>query len=939
MTNAEQREAARRFINTWKGKGDEKSDAQSFWISLLSNVLDIESVTDKIEFEKKVVIDGQTKYIDAYIPEARVLIEQKSYGKDLSKAIPQSGGKLLTPYEQAKNYANNMPVDDAPRWIVTCNFEEFHVYDMNKPGAAPEIILLENLQTEIYRFDFLLNEKVENISKEMEISIQAGDLVGKLYDALLKEYKDPTNADSLKSLNALCVRLVFCLYAEDAGIFGRHGMFHDYLMRFEIRDLRKALIELFQVLDIKPEERDPYMDAELAAFPYVNGGLFSDANIEIPQFTEEIRELILKKASEDFDWSEISPTIFGAVFESTLNPETRRAGGMHYTSIENIHKVIDPLFLDGLNEELEEIRTITVARTKKSKLEDFQNKLAGLNFLDPACGSGNFLTESYIALRKIENEILMMKMELEKGQVAGQIMLGDLEGIENPIKVSIGQFYGIEINDFAVTVAKTALWIAESQMMKATEDVIHLNLDFLPLKSYANIVEGNALRMDWNDVISKDKLDYIMGNPPFVANSGRVSSDDSHSKKMISDEQAEDRFTLFGKDGGLLDYVACWYKKAALIMKDTYIQTAFVSTDSITQGQQVEPLWKTLLDDGLQINFAHRSFKWKNDSNEKSALVYVVIIGISYIRTPCKLFVDSTVKQVPYINAYLIDAPNVIVQSRSKPLCKVPNMRSGGKPVEGGFLIFSDKEKEEFLKKEPQSEKYFRRFTSGESFINNKMQWCLWIPDISPKEIRDMPEVRKRIEQVREFRLSSKKEATRKGADYPNRFMEIKQPDNDYLIIPLTTSRNRRYVPIGYLDKDVIANNGASFVPDATTYHFGVLTSNVHMGWMRAVCGYFGPSYRYSNKIVYNNFPWPSPTEEQKNKIEETAKAILEVRAKFPDSSLKDLYDPLLMPIELRKAHQANDRAVMQAYGFNIKEMSEADCVAELMKMYQGLVE
>lgn len=939
MTNAEQREAARRFINIWKGKGDEKSDAQSFWISLLSNVLDIDSVTDKIEFEKKVVIDGQTKYIDAYIPEARVLIEQKSFGKDLNKAIPQSGGKLFTPYEQAKNYANNMPVDDAPRWIITCNFEEFHVYDMNKPGAAPEIILLENLQTEIYRFSFMLNEKNDNISKEMEISIQAGDLVGDLYDALLKEYKDPTNEDSLKSLNALCVRLVFCLYAEDVGIFGRHGMFHDYLMRFEIRDLRKALIELFQVLDIKPEDRDPYMDEDLAAFPYVNGGLFSDANIEIPQLTEKIRELILKKASEDFDWSEISPTIFGAVFESTLNPETRRAGGMHYTSIENIHKVIDPLFIDDLTEELEEIRAIAVAKTKKSKLEEFQNKLAGLHFLDPACGSGNFLTESYIALRKIENEILMMKNELDKGQVAGQIMLGDLEGIENPIKVSIGQFYGIEINDFAVTVAKTALWIAESQMMKATEDVIHLNLDFLPLKSYANIVEGNALRMDWNDVISKDELDYIMGNPPFVANSGRVSSDDSHSQKMISDEQAEDRFALFGKNGGLLDYVACWYKKAALIMKDTCIQTAFVSTDSITQGQQVEPLWKPLLNEGLQINFAHRSFKWKNDSNEKSALVYVVIIGISYIKKPCKLFVDNTVKQVSYINAYLIDAPNVIVQSRRKPLCKVPNMRSGGKPVEGGFLIFSDEEKEKFLKKEPLAEKYFRRFTSGESFINNKMQWCLWIPDISPKEIRDMPEVRKRIEQVREFRLSSKKEATRKGADYPNRFMEIKQPDNDYLRIPLTTSRNRRYVPIGYLDKDVIANNGASFVPDATIYHFGVLTSNVHMGWMRAVCGYFGPSYRYSNKIVYNNFPWPNPTEEQKNKIEETAKVILEVRAKFPDSSLKDLYDPLLMPVELRKAHQANDRAVMQAYGFNIKEMSEADCVAELMKMYQELVE
>ena len=930
MTNAEQREAARRFINTWKGKGDEKSDAQSFWISLLSNVLDIESVTDKIEFEKKVAIDGQTKYIDAYIPEARVLIEQKSYGKDLSKAIPQSGGKLLTPYEQAKNYANNMPVDDAPRWIVTCNFEEFHVYDMNKPGAAPEIILLENLQTEIYRFDFLLNEKVENISKEMEISIQAGDLVGKLYDALLKEYKDPTNADSLKSLNALCVRLVFCLYAEDAGIFGRHGMFHDYLMRFEIRDLRKALIELFQVLDIKPEDRDPYMDEDLAAFPYVNGGLFSDTNIEIPQLTEEIRELILKKASEDFDWSEISPTIFGAVFESTLNPETRRAGGMHYTSIENIHKVIDPLFLDGLKEELEEIRAITVAKTKKTKLEDFQNKLASLHFLDPACGSGNFLTESYIALRKIENEILMMKMELEKGQVAGQIMLGDLEGISNPIKVSIGQFYGIEINDFAVTVAKTALWIAESQMMKTTEDVIHLNLDFLPLKSYANIVEGNALRMDWNDVISKDDLDYIMGNPPFVG------------ARLMSESQKEDVGEIFckWKNAGNLDYVACWYKKSSDYMHDTNVRTALVSTNSVSQGETVANLWEPLFNEGCHIDFAHRTFIWDSEANAK-AHVHCVIIGFSKapINKPMIIYVDGEKIEVSNINAYLIDADNVFVESRNTPLCKVPRIGIGNKPIDGGNYLFTRDEMDEFVKSEPNSKEYFKLWYGSQEFINQKPRYCLWLGDCNPKELIKMPECMKRVEAVRNFRLESKSAGTRKIADKPTRFHVENMPTSTYLLIPRVSSERRRYVPIGFMSPEVLTSDSAHLIPNASLYHFGVLTSNVHMAWTRVVCGRLKSDYRYSKDIVYNNFPWPEPSEEQIHQIEVTAQAILDARNLYASSSLAELYgEHMYLYPEVLKAHQANDRAVMQAYGFNIKEMSEADCVAELMKLYQNLI-
>lgn len=933
MTNAEQREAARKFINTWKGKGYEKGDTQRFWMSLLSDVLGMDHVADAIAFEKEVVIDGQTKFIDGYIAETKVLIEQKSLGKDLNKAVLQSGGRMMTPYEQAKNYANNLPVDEAPRWIVTCNFEAFHIYDMNKPGTGPETVLLENLQTELYRLGFLLNEKTENISKEMEVSIQAGNLVGDLYDALLKQYKDPENAESLKSLNALCVRLVFCLYAEDAGIFGKHGMFHDYLMRFEIRDLRKALVELFQVLDIEPEKRDPYMDEELAAFPYVNGGLFSDTDIEIPQMTEEIREIILKKASEDFDWSEISPTIFGAVFESTLNPGTRRAGGMHYTSIENIHKVIDPLFLDGLNEELEAIKGITVAKTKKSKLGDFQEKLASLNFLDPACGSGNFLTESYISLRKIENEILKMKMEVEKGQVAGQIMLGDFGGMESPVKVSIGQFYGIEINDFAVTVARTALWIAESQMLKATEDVIHMDLDFLPLKSYANIVEGNALRMDWNDVVAKDELDYIMGNPPFVG------------ARYQSNEQKEDVIntcrTLDGneiKRAGFLDYVACWYYKASRYVQKTGIECAFVSTNSVTQGEQVEVLWNNLLNKfNISINFAYQTFVWNSEAINQ-AHVHCVIIGFAPIQRQYRYIWDEngSKKRADYINGYLIDGPDCYIQRLTKPLCNVPKITNGNRAYDGNNLVLTYEEKETLLKKEPRAEKYIKKYFMGADLLKNEPRYVLWLVDCSPAEIKSMPEIMKRVEAVYEMRSKSKNISTKKAALKPSLFQMIVQPSHSYMAFARVSSSRRRYIPIAFLDADCICGDKLVIVPEGTLYHFGIMMSNVHNAWMRVVAGRLKSDYSYSSS-VYNNFPWPEATASQKAKIERTAQGILDARNLYPDSSLADLYDPLTMPPELRKAHQVNDRAVMQGYGFSIREMSEADCVAELMKMYQAL--
>ncbi|MFR7499391.1 class I SAM-dependent DNA methyltransferase [Ruminococcus sp. OM06-36AC] len=921
MTEKQQKKAAKEFAEYWKDKGYEKGQSQKFWIDLLQNVYGVENATHFISFEDQVHIDKSTGFIDGYIESTKVMIEQKSLGKDLRKAIKQSDGTFLNPFQQAKRYIVELPVDKHPRWVITCNFSEFLIYDMNKPNGEPEQILLKDLPKEYYRLQFLVDTGNENLKKEMEISLKAGDLVGKLYDAILKQYKNPESEETLKSLNMLCVRLVFCLYAEDAGIFGQHEMFGDYLKQFSPKDARKALIELFQVLDTKPENRDPYMEDDLAAFPYVNGGLFADENIEIPRFTEEIVDLLVNKASAGFDWSEISPTIFGAVFESTLNPETRRSGGMHYTSLENIHKVIDPLFLDELKAELEEIKALKVAKTRAQRLQEYRKKLSQLTFLDPAAGSGNFLTETYISLRRLENDALYEEHR-------GQMMLGG-EGEYNPIQVSIGQFYGIEINDFAVTVAKTALWIAESQMMQETEKLMQINLNFLPLKSYANIVEGNALRIDWESVVPKEKLNYIMGNPPFVG------------ARLMNTVQKDDVLSIFDgvKNNGNLDYVSCWYKKAADMMTGTEIRTALVSTNSITQGEQVAILWKNLFEHGVHIDFAYRTFRWDSEASLK-AHVHCVIVGFSKAsnQKPKRIFDGGSVKIAKNINGYLIESDNIVIESRTNPICKVNTIRMGNQPIDDGNYIFTEEEMAEFIRIEPKSKPYFHLFYGSREFINRIPRYCLWLGDCSPKELHSMPECMKRIENVRQFRLSSKRASTLRLADTPTRFQTENMPTTNYIVIPEVSSQNRRYVPMGFMTPDIMCSNKVRLIPNATLYHFGVLTSNVHMAWMRTVCGRLKSDYDYSIKIVYNNFPWCNPTPEQKAKIEKTAQAILDARALYPDCSLADLYDETTMPPELRKAHQANDFAVMAAYGFD-RKITESECVAELMKRYQELVE
>ena len=971
-TDKQMAAAAADFAARWEGKGYERGESQLFWADLLTNVFGVENLPGFLRYEEQVqsMVDS-TNFIDVHIPSTKVLIEQKSINIDLRKPVKRGDG-YITPFLQAKLYIVNMRQSEHPKWVVTCNFKSFLVYDMDQPNSEPEEILLKDLGTEYYRLKFLVDAQSEHISKEMEVSMQAGEIVGKIYEALLKQYDD-NSPEALRWLNILCVRIVFCLYAEDAGVFTR-DQFHDFLVIYEAKDLRRALRDLFEVLNTPKEKRSKYLQEELAAFPYTNGGLFQE-EIEIPQFTEELKQTLLQHASLDFDWSKISPTIFGAVFESTLNPETRRSGGMHYTSIENIHKVIDPLFLNDLRKEFDEILEEKVERQRVRHLDAFQDKLASLIFLDPACGSGNFLTETYLSLRRLENDVIRARHH-------DQTFIGFEE--VNPIKVSIQQFYGIEINDFAVTVATTALWISEAQMLAETEKIIRRDIDFLPLKPYHNIREGNALRMEWDvielpsdiptiyaknahliyedeakwmagePVIELDNVnmvvgdyqrgfksnaqryevhyDYIIGNPPFVGYT------------FQTDEQKADLSMVCSECGKNIDYVAGWYYKAARLMQRCHVKAALVSTNSITQGEQVSAIWKMLMEQyGIHIDFAHRTFRWDSEASLK-AHVHCVIVGFSSIYDDESkerlLFDDKRIVHADNINPYLLNAPTVFVDKRKKPLCEnVPQMMKGSQPTDGGNLILSPEEEKDLLKKSPELSKYIRPFIGADEFIKGKQRYCLWLDGANPEDLTHSTELARRIAAVRECRSTSPKAATRQWAKYPMLFTENRQPNETYIIVPSVSSEKRRYVPIGFVTPDVVASNLVLIIPNASLYHFGVLTSNVHMAWMRVVCGRLKSDYRYSGDIVYNNFPWPEPTDIQKTKIEQTAQAILDIRAKYPNSTFSSLYSENFMPADLLRAHQDNDRAVMQAYGFSYKiaDDQESLIVAELFKRYQAL--
>lgn len=924
MNIREQKKQAKEFIKRWSGRGNERQDSQSFWLDLLGSVYGIENPTTYITFENKVMLD-HTSFIDGYIEKTNVLIEQKGRHKDLNKAIKQSDGTYLTPFRQAQRYSASLPYSKRPRWIVTCNFKEFYVYDMEQPNAEATVIKLEDLAEESYRLEFLIDKTNEHLEREMAISMQAGVIVGEIYDGLLKQYKNPESHESLHAINQLIVRLVFCFYAEDSGLFGHKLAFHDYLAQFPPRFFRTGLIQLFEVLDTPIEERDPYLDDKLSAFPYVNGGMFSEKGIEIPNFTEDLRELILEHASSHFDWSDISPTIFGSVFESTLNPETRRSGGMHYTSIENIHKVIDPLFLDDLRDELNDIKSFKQKSTVEQKAKQFQNKLSTLTFFDPACGSGNFLTETYISLRRLENEAIKLYM--------GDTVRLDVEELDL-VKVKLNQFYGIEINDFAVSVAKTALWIAESQMLEVTKEIVYAELDFLPLKSYTNIVHGNALTTDWEMVVDKDRLSYIIGNPPFVGHQWQTK------------EQKEGLALAFNdhKKHGKLDFVTAWFAKATTLMQGTQITTAFVSTNSIVQGEAVRTLWEYLFSKGVEIQFAYQSFKWTSEAKEKAG-VSVVIIGFSAYKTKKNklLFGADTLEFCDNINAYLVKGDNYFIQSRGKPLNPVmPIMTKGSQPTDGGNLILSANEKAELLAKYPELATLIRPYMGSNELINKKERYCFWLMNADPALIRKVPELLERLQAVREMRQASPTKSVQEQALTPQLFTQIRQPEVDYIAVPEVSSERRRYIPIGLLSKDIIVSNLLYMIPETSLYIFGVLTSNVHMAWMRAVAGRLEDRYRYT-PAVYNNFPWLTLFDQDRQAIEKTAQGILEARAQFPTNSLADLYDDVAMPPALVKAHQENDKAVMRAYGMT-KEvdgkktwLTESETVARLFEMYEEL--
>ncbi len=961
--------AAADFAKRWEGKGYERGQSQLFWADLLTTVYGVENLPEFLRYEEQVasMVDS-TNFIDVHIPSTKVLIEQKSINIDLRKPIKRGDG-YITPFLQAKLYIVNMPQSEHPKWVVTCNFKSFLVYDMNQPNSEPEEILLKDLGTEYYRLKFLVDEKSEHISKEMEVSMKAGVIVGQIYEALLKQYDD-NSPEALRWLNILCVRIVFCLYAEDAGVFSR-DQFHDYLVSYETKDLRNALIRLFEVLNTPIEKRSRYLMDDLKAFPYTNGGLFEE-QIEIPQFTDELREVLLHNASLDFDWSKISPTIFGAVFESTLNPETRRSGGMHYTSIENIHKVIDPLFLNDLRKEYDAILEEKVEKQRVKQLNAFQEKLASLTFLDPACGSGNFLTETYLSLRRLENDVIRAKYH-------GQTMMG---AFMNPIKVSIQQFYGIEINDFAVTVATTALWISEAQMLAETERIVQQDIDFLPLKPYHNIREGNALRMDWNVIELPNDIptihiknahliyeeeanwkvgepvidlneanlivgdyqrgfksntkryeihyDYIIGNPPFVG------------ARQMSEPQKQDMIHVFGakwKNVGNMDYVCCWYMRAVNLMNhNRNTRAAFVSTNSICQGEQVASLWKPLFNLGIHIDFAHRTFRWDSEASFK-AHVHCVIVGLSFVDTQRRyIFDNDQKKQVNHINAYLTEGPDVFIDKRNNPLCNVSSMNYGSFALDDGNFTINSTEYEDLLRRDPSIKQFLRPFIGAQEMLHAIPRWCVWLKDVPLNLYAKNTIIREKVERVQQWRASSSRKNTVMLADTPMLFAEIRQPNTKYLAVPTVCSEKRRYIPMMYLTPETIASNQVYIVPEATLYHLGVLMSNVHMAWMRIVCGRLKSDYRYSNSVVYNNFPWPSPTEEQRQRIEQTAQGIISARENNPGVCLADLYDPVYMPPNLHKAHQENDRAVMQAYGFSVKStFTESQCVAELFKLYQEL--
>ena len=912
---------AEEFVERWINKGNEKSDTQLFWIQLCQDVLGMEDALQKLKFEvpvKTASESGHEGYIDAFIPSSKVLIEQKSLDVSLDKTNVRQG-RDLTPVQQALAYAQALPLNEQPRFIIASNFEEFRIYDRTidslcrKPLHCLTLQEIPNHLPELTRI--IKGNSNTSITFSEAVSIRAGEIMGKIHDKVAEQFINPDSEESHHALSVFCTRIMFLMFCEDAGLIGA-GVFHDYVAHYEATDLRRALLNLFEWLDTPDEDRTPYANDYLKAFPYMNGGLFREQT-EIPTITEDVKYLILVDGCQEFDWSAVDPTVFGSIFEGALSHEQRHSGGMHYTSLKNIHKLIDALFLDDLNQELESILEKPSGSGKTRMLNNFHKKLGSLVFLDPAAGSGNFLTETYKSLRKLENQIFIEKSKDRQNRIE----FSEIDGAgDNEVLVSLNNFHGIEINDFACCVARTALWIAEKQADIETEKVIKRGYGALPLKDYSCVIKGNALRMDWNEVVPASKVDYIIGNPPFIG------------KKFQNSNQKADIELVFNylKGCKTLDYVSCWFKKACDYIQNTTIKCAFVSTSSICEGEAVSILWKQLFGAGAKISFAWKKFVWTNDA-ANHAHVHVVIVGFQLQKPEkCFLYDEDSSQEVSQINPYLYDAPIIFIDGLSKPISASCILKTGTR-IGCTDYIFNQEEMEDFVKQEPQSKPYFHEYLGGKEFLHNQHRYCLYLANCEPKTLLHMPKSMTLVETVLQARAKSK----HKLKDKPAEFVKLSIPKSDYLFIPQLSSESRRYIPIGFVDKNVWTADPHFMLEGATLFDFGILTSQFHNCWMRAVSGKFEKRYRYSNKLVFNTFVWPSINSESKALIEKYAQAVLDARDKYSDCSLSDMYSidsEWLFP-ELFSAHKALDKAVEEAYGVDFNG-DEEKIVAHLFKLY-----
>jgi len=898
------RARAAKFALEWVGVEKESEAYQVFWHEFLE-VFGVSGRSVAV-YQKKVenLPSGirERGYIDLYWPGVLV-VEHKSKGKDLDSA-----------YAQATDYILGLKERERPRYVIVSDYALIRLYDLD---AGPDVYFefsLSEFPKEVRRFGFIAGYVNKKYEGEDPVNVKAAELVAKLHDALRGSGYEG------EDLQLFLVRIVFCFFADDTGIFNEKDVFLNYIENRTSEDgsdFGGHMSELFQTLATPAEKRQRTLDEDLAAFPHVDGHLF-EKTIRIPAFDAETRQRLIDCAK--FDWSGISPAVFGALFQSVMDQERRHDLGAHYTSEKNIMKVIGGLFLDDLKKELD------TCGMDGHKLRAFHAKIAKIRYLDPACGCGNFLVVAYRELRLMETEVLKRLFPAHKSHIA-------LPPIVTLVKIDVDSASGIEIEEFPARIAELAMWLTDHQMNLKLSDAIGAYHRRLPLTKKANIVKGDALEIDWGSVLDKESLTYIFGNPPFLGS------------KVMSDAHRAQISALFGnaKGAGELDFVTGWYEKASEFIKGTGIETAFVSTNSITQGQQVGVLWGRLLKKGVVINFAHRTFKWSNEARHKAA-VYCVIIGFACHDAPKKLIYEyesPTAEpleiEAKRINPYLVDADDILIISRGKPISAVPEISIGNKPIDGGNYLFTPEEKTEFLKKEPRAEKYFRRWLGSDEFINGIERWCLWLGECPPEELKKMPEALKRVEAVRLLRLASKSAPTKKLAETPTRFHVENMPKSHYLVIPEVSSERRQYIPIGYVGPETLSSNLVKVVPNATLYHFGVLTSIMHMAWVRQVCGRLESRYRYSKDIVYNNFPWPEDlTDKQREAIEQAAQAVDDARAAHPKATLAELYDPLTMPKELRDAHNTLDAAVDRAYGKK-GFASEMDRLRFLFERYEVL--